>query len=107
MYAKSLAFLVAMVLFLPVASYAESWTASNSAASIDGSAFSNGSVVILSEEATSMPGYFHTRYALVDQNCGAQITDYYGPRIDPSDKNLQRFEQRVCTELAMNTRDGE
>jgi hypothetical protein len=47
------------------------------------------------------------KYAFVDQACsGARIVDYYGPPLDLNDKDLQQVEQRMCTEVAMDTRDG-
>jgi len=47
------------------------------------------------------------QYAFLDQSCGAILVDHYGPPIDPNDKELKQVEQRMCTEIAMNTRDGD
>jgi hypothetical protein len=67
----------------------------------------NGSIVIISREESDVPGYVHMQYAFVDQSCGAILVDRFGPPIDPNDKELKQIEQRVCTEIAMNSRDGD
>jgi hypothetical protein len=106
MYAKSLVFGFVMLLsFLPVVSNAQSWTDTNSLANLDTSAAGNGSAVVISKEESNIPGYVHMKYAFLDQNCGPQIVDYYGPRINPSEQ--QQVDQRMCTEIAMNSRDGD
>ncbi len=107
MYAKSLVLGIAMVIsLLPAGTHAQSDTATNSLEDINTSAFPNGSIVVISKEETGIPGYVHTKYAFVDQACGSRV-DYYGPPVDPNDKDMQQFEQRMCTELAMDTRDGD
>jgi len=106
MYAKSLVFIIAMVLSLSFVPVAQSWTDSNSLTNINTSDSSNGSAVVISkEESIPGSGYVHMKYVFLDQNCGPQVVDYYGPRIDPSE--LQQVDQRMCTEIAMNTRDGD
>ena len=110
MYAKSLGFAIALILailVLPSSSYAQSRTATESVADIDTSTQPNGSIVILNKEQTDVPGYVHTQYAFIDQLCGAQLVDHYGPPVDPNDKELKLVEQRACMEIAMNTRDGD
>jgi hypothetical protein len=110
MYAKSLGFAIAIILailLLPSSSYAQSRTATESVADIDTSTHPNGSIVILNKEQTDVPGYVHTQYAFIDQLCGAQLVDHYGPPVDPNDKELKLVEQRACMEIAMNTRDGD
>jgi hypothetical protein len=98
---KSLIFGIAMVIFLlPAGTQAQSLSPATSDVA-------NGSIVIFSQEETGVPGYVHTTYAFVDQACGARIVDYYGTPVDPNDKQLQLSEQRMCTELAMDTRDGD
>jgi hypothetical protein len=105
MYAKSFVLGFAMVIFLPIASPAETHTAT-SVEDIKKSV-PNGSIVIISKEETDAPDYFHTRYAFVDQACGPQLVDHYGPPVDPNNSDLKQTEQRMCTEVAMNTRDGD
>src|SRR5690242_10921434 len=63
MYAKSLIFvaLLAIGLLLPTVSQAQSARDMSSQASIDTANVPNGSIVVLSNEETSIPGYFHTR----------------------------------------------
>jgi hypothetical protein len=108
MYTKSLVFGIAMLIsFLPAGSYAQSPTAANSVEDINTSVIPNGSIVVISKEESDNPGYAHMKYAFVDQACsGARIVDYYGPPLDLNDKDLQQVEQRMCTEVAMDTRDG-
>ena len=110
MYAKSLIFvaLLAIGLLLPTVSQAQSARDMSSQASIDTANVPNGSIIVLSNEETSIPGYFHTRYAFVDENCGGpEIVDRYGPPLDPKDRILIQTEHRVCNDNSMNTRDGE
>ena len=78
-----------------------------SVADIDTSTHPNRSIVILNKEQTDVPGYVHTQYAFIDQLCGAQLVDHYGPPVDPNDKELRLVEQRACMEIAMNTHDGD
>jgi hypothetical protein len=100
MYAKSLAFVIATVIFLlPAASYGQRNPTTSDVA--------NGSIVIISQQETGTPGYVHTKYAFVDLGCGAQIVDHYGPSVNPNDKELLLSEQRMCTELSHDTRDGD
>jgi hypothetical protein len=104
MYAKSFVLGFAMMIFPPIASPAD-YTAT-SVEDIKKSV-PNGSIVIISKEETDTPDYIHTRYAFVDQACGPQLVDHYGPPVDPNDRDLKQTEQRMCTEVAMNTRDGD
>jgi hypothetical protein len=106
MYAKSLGFAIVMIIsLLSSSSYGQ--TAPRSFEDINPSAVANGTIVIISEEKTDVPGYVHTKYAFVDQLCGAQLVDHYGPPIDPNDKQLKQVEKRGCMEIAMDTRDGD
>lgn len=108
MYAKSLGFVIVLVLSLIVSNAdAQSRTPSGTLEDIQASDHSNGSIVIISKEETDVPGYVRMQYAFLDQSCGAILVDHYGPPIDPNDKELKQVEQRVCTEIAMNTRDGD
>jgi hypothetical protein len=93
MYAKSLGLATFMAIFVVSSvSYAQS---------------PNSSIVIISEQKTDAPGYVHTKYVFVDQLCGAQPVDHYGPPIDPNDQQLKQVEKRGCMEIAMDTRDGD
>ena len=111
MYAKSLGFAIAMAvlagLMVSSGSYAQSRTEARSLEDINPSAVSNGSIVIIKEEKTDVPGYVHTQYAFVDQLCGAHPVDHYGPPVNPNDERLKQAEKRGCMEIAMNTRDGD
>ena len=109
MYTKSLVFGIAMLIsFLPARSYAQSGTAGSPVEEINTSDIPNGSIVVISKEESDNPGYAHTKYAFVDQACaGARVVDYYGPPVDLNDKDLQQVEQRMCTEVAMDTRNGD
>jgi|ERR1043166_1862650 hypothetical protein len=108
MYPKSLMFVIVLMLsLLPAVAGAESWTTTNSGERIDASNIPGGTAVVISEDETSVPGYVHMKYAYMEQNCGPQLVDYYGPRIDPNDRSLRLADQRACTEIAMNTRDGD
>jgi hypothetical protein len=108
MYTKSLVFGIAMLIsFLPAGSYAQSGTVASPVEEMNTSDIPNGSIVVISKEESDNLGYAHTKYAFVDQACsGARIVDYYGPPVDLNDKDLQQVEQRMCTEVAMDTRDG-
>jgi hypothetical protein len=108
MYAKSLGLAIVMAIFVVSSgSYAQSRTATRSFEEINPSTIPNGSIVIISEQKTDVPGYVHTKYAFVDQLCGAQLVDHYGPPINPNDQQLKQVEKRGCMELAMDTRDGD
>jgi hypothetical protein len=110
MYAKSLGFIFAIVLailLLPSSSFAQSSSRSGSFEDVDSSAQANGSIIVISKEETNFAGYVHTKYAFVDQKCGVIQVDHYGAPIDPNDRELREIEQRACTEIAMNTRDGD
>jgi hypothetical protein len=109
MYAKGIIFGIVLVMmsFLPALSDAQSRLATTSVEDIDASAIANGSIVLISKEETDTAGYVHTKYAYVDRLCGVQLIDRYGAPVDPSDKELIGVEQRMCTELAFDTRDSD
>ena len=108
MYAKSLGFIIALTISLIASSaYTQSRAPTGSVEDLQSSDHSNGSIVIISEEKTDIPGYLRVQYAFVDQSCGAIFVDHYGPAINPNDKDLKQAEQRACVEIAMNTRDGD
>src|ERR1700739_603327 len=106
MYAKSLIFVTALLigLFLPTLSQAQSTGDMTSQASIDTANVPSGSIVVLSNEETSVPGYFHTRYAYVEENCGGpEIGERDRPPLEPNDKTLLEPEHRVCNDNSMTT----
>jgi hypothetical protein len=108
MYTRSLVLAIILgISLLPLGSYSEGRTTARSFENINTSAITNGSIVIINEEQTSVPDYVHTEYAFVDQLCGSQLVDHYGPPVNPNDKDLKRAEQRLCMEIAMNSDDGE
>ena len=108
MYVKSLGFIIALTISLIASSaYTQSRDPTGSVEDLQSSDHSNGSIVIISEEKTDIPGYLRVQYAFVDQSCGAILVDHYGPAINPNDKDLKQAEQRACVEIAMNTRDGD
>lgn len=108
MYIKSLGFAIVLAIsLLTSSSFAQSRTMAESFENVDTSALPNGSIVVIKTEESDSPGYVHTQYAFVDQTCGAVLVDHYGPPVNPDDKELKRVEQRICTEIATNSRDGD
>lgn len=106
MHMKSLG--IAMLLagsLLPSSTFAAAKTPAEALAEKNLSTVPNGSIVILKQEQTETPGYFHTWYALIDHDCGALLVDRYGPAVDPNDRKLKRDEQRFCSDVG-NTSDG-
>ena len=108
MYVKSLGFVfgLAISLLTPNA-FAQGRTGPESIENIDPSALTDRSIVIFKTEESDAPGYMHTKYALVDHRCGAVLVDRYGPPVKSDDKELKQAEQRMCTQIATNSRDGE
>jgi hypothetical protein len=108
MYTKSLGFAIVLAIALFSAnSFAQNRTAGESNQAINTSDPPNGAIVIIKSEATESPEYMHTQYVFLDQSCGAILVDHYGPPVSPNDKELKQVEQRACTEIATNSRDGE
>lgn len=108
MYIKSLVLGVIIVSFLlPTGSYAQSRSAPDSIQTKDVSIEPLGAIVLISKEESDSPGYIHAKYAFVDPACDVPIVDHYGPPVNPDDKNLKQSEQRMCRELALDTRDSE
>jgi hypothetical protein len=105
MYGKSSVLGLAMMILLPITSFAQTFTAT-SIEEIKNSV-PNGSIVIISKEESVDPEYLHTRYVFMDQACGPQLVDRYGPPVDPNNRELKQTEQRMCREVAMETRDGD
>ena len=108
MYIKGLGVAIFLAIsLLTSSSFADSRSMAESFASMDTSRLPNGSIVVIKEEKSDSPGYVHTQYAFVDQACGAIFVDKYGPPVNPDDRELKQVEQRMCTEIAMNSRDGD
>ena len=89
----------------------ESPTAANSVEDINTSIVSQWLYsVVISKEESGNPGYAHAEvwlHLLLIASCsGARMVDYYGPPLDLNDRTSQQVEQRMCTEVAMDTRDG-
>ncbi|HEU4343310.1 MAG TPA: hypothetical protein VFU31_17305 [Candidatus Binatia bacterium] len=108
MYIKGLVFGIVMLGFLlPAGSSAQTRSARESIQPKDVSMAPLGSIVLISKEESDSPGYVHAKYAFVDAACAVPIVDHYGPPVNPDDKNLKQSEQRMCRELALDTRDSE
>jgi hypothetical protein len=107
MYAKGMILGMALTISLPVVSDAQSRLGTSSVEDVDASAVANGSIILISKEETDMPGYVHTKYAYIDRLCGVQLVHRYGTPVDPNDKELIQTEQRMCMEIAFDTRDGD
>ena len=92
--------------FLPLAAYGQDVSRSED---VNTTNVANNSFVILSEEETDIPGYFHQRYAFVSQACpaGFHIIDYYGAPIDRNDASLQIRERSMCSDLSFDSADGD
>ena len=107
MYRKTTGFFLAVALaILPPLSIAQE----RSFKDIYPPAYPNGSLVIVSEVPTEVRGYVQTRYAYIDDKCGAVLVDRYGQPVPYDDQRLQelkREEQRNCTEAGTDIRDGE
>jgi hypothetical protein len=108
MYTKSLGIAIVLAIALLSAnSFAQSRSAADSKEAINTSDLPNGAIVIIKSEATESPEYLHTQYVFLDQSCGSILVDHYGPPVSPNDQELKQVEQRVCTEIATNSRDGD
>ena len=94
------------ILFLPLAAYGQDLSRSED---VNTANVGPNSFVILSEEETEVPGYFHQRYAFVSPACpaGFQIIDHYGAPIDRNDASLQIRERSMCTDLSFDAADGD
>ena len=69
MYVKSLGFIIALTISLIASSaYTQSRDPTGSVEDLQSSDHSNGSIVIISEEKTDIPGYLRVQYAFVDQS---------------------------------------
>ena len=94
------------ILSLPLAAFAQD---SSRSEDVNTANVAPNSFVILSEEETEIPGYFHQRYAFVSPACpaGFQIIDHYGAPIDRNDASLLIRERSMCTDLSFDAADGD
>ena len=108
MYARSLGLIIILAISLIAANaVAQNQNVNKKFDDVQATSHLNGSIVIVSQEESDVPGYVHMKYAFIDQSCGAILVDRFGPPIDPNDKELKQIEQRACTEIATNSRDGD
>ena len=110
MYGKSLGCIIVLAISLTATSaygQSRSPTGPVGVGDIVVSDHANGSVLIISEQETDIPGYVRVHYAFIDQSCGVILVDRYGPPIDPNSKELKLVTQRVCTAIATDSRDGD
>ena len=94
------------ILSLPLAAFAQDLSRSED---VNTANVAHNSFVILSEEETEVPGYVHQRYAFVSPACptGFHVVDHYGAPIDPNDASLQIRERSMCSDLSLDTADGD
>ena len=94
------------ILFLPLVAHGQDLSRSED---VNTANVAPNSFVMLSEEETEVPGYFHQRYAFVSPACpaGFHIIDHYGAPIDPNDSSLQIRERSMCSDLSLDTADGD
>lgn len=108
MYGKSLGCIIVLAISLAAtAAYGQSRSPTGPVGDFVVSDHANGSVFIISEQETEIPGYVRVHYAFIDQSCGVILVDRYGPPIDPNSNELRSAKQRVCTEIATDARDGD
>jgi hypothetical protein len=81
------------ILYLPVASNAQYLERENSRRE---NVSRNYSIVILSEEKGTLPGYVHQKYVFLANDCKPMEVDHYGPPIDPNDRNFLLREHQIC-----------
>ena len=102
----SLISILMAILSLPLVAYGQDLSRSED---INTANIANNTFVVISEEDTGIAGYVHQRYAFVGAACpdGFQIVDYYGAPIDRNDASLQIRERSMCSDLALDTTDGD
>ena len=102
---KVFAFIVLVFLAVPFASWAQSPSSSErSIENLSLTDIADGSIVVLSQEETGIPGYVHQKYAF---NCLGEfrLVDYYGSAFDPKDQDVLQFERTMCSRQKMNDFD--
>jgi len=97
-------FIVVAFLAVPFASFAQSpWGSLETLSVTD---IPGDSIVVLSQEETSIPGYVHQKYAIYCLG-ELRLVDYYGSAFDPKDQNVLQFERVMCARQKMNDYDTE
>lgn len=95
-------FIVAAFLAVPFASFAQSpWGSLETLSVTD---IPEDSIVVLSQEETSIPGYVHQKYAIYCLG-ELRLVDYYGAAFDPKDQDVLQFERTLCARQQMNDFD--
>jgi hypothetical protein len=99
---KMFAFIVLAFLAVPLVALAQSSISLETLNAVD---VPQGSIVVLSQEETGIPGYIRQKYAF---SCLGELrlVDYYGSAFDPNDKNILQFERTMCSRQHMNDYDG-
>ena len=98
---KMFAFIVLAFLAVPFVALAQS---SISLETLNVADIPDGSIVVLSQEETGVPGYIHQKYAV---SCLGELrlVDYYGSAFDPKDPEVLQFERVMCARQKMNDYD--
>ena len=95
-------FIVAAFLAVPFASFAQSpWGSLETLSVTD---IPEDSIVVLSQEETSIPGYVHQKYGFYCLG-ELRLVDYYGAAFDPKDQDVLQFERTLCARQQMNDFD--
>lgn len=105
MMKKMFPFIVMGLLVVPFASMAQSPSSpEKSIENLSVTDIADDSIVVLSKEETSVPGYVHVTYAF---NCLGELrlVDYYGSAFDVNNKDVVRFERVMCSRQQMNDYD--
>src|SRR5499433_2032849 len=98
-----LAFIVLAFLAVPFVALAQSSISLETLNAVD---IPPGSIVVLSQEETGLPGYIHQKYAF---SCLGELrlVDYYGSAFDPKDQDVLEFERTMCSRQKFNDYDTE
>jgi hypothetical protein len=105
MIKKMAVFIVVAFLAVPFASFAQSPSSpEKSIENLSVTDIADDSIVVLSKEETSVPGYVHVKYAF---NCLGELrlVDYYGSAFDVNNKDVIQFERVMCSRQKMNDYD--
>ena len=105
MIKKVFAFIVLAFLSVPFASMAQSPQSSEKAIeNLSVTDIADDSIIMLSKDETSVPGYVHAKYAF---NCLGELrlVDYYGAAFDVNNKDVIQFERAMCSRQQMNDYD--
>ena len=105
MMKKMVGFIVLAFLAVPVASFAQSPSSpEKSIENLSVTDIPEDSIVVLSKEETSVPGYVHEKYAFYCLG-ELRLVDYYGSAFDPKDQDVLQFERTMCARQKMNDYD--